>query len=239
MNHGEEDPGFVLPTNGPALFARHPKVVERFIRGFLYRHHREISIDAFQDLVMDAWVHLFSKPSHGRSLNQPSVCRGIDRVAMFDPSRAGGATAKQFFAYIKKILYNWYCCTLCGSDAYDHITVPIALNDEEGSGIEENRIGRQDSATRFEFSIIQRVRLIEFLDYLQRRDRTTFEFVCAFYQTGSYPEAARSLGIEPDKAIKRMRLYAGTFRMSKVSMRGGPISNRPPALCMDNRKLKS
>jgi hypothetical protein len=206
----EDDLDFVLPPNGPALFVRYPRVVEIFIRGFLNRHHRDVSIETVQDLVMGGWVHLFSRPSHGRKRNMPSVHRGIDRVAMFAPDRIGGANSKRFFAYIKKILYNWYC-TQCSSDAYDHVTISIALDGDEEGGIQESCLSEECMVMRREISIIQHIMLSEFLTYLQRIDGTIYKFVRIFYETGTYSEAASELGLDPGRATNRMRECVKAF----------------------------
>lgn len=212
----DNDLDFVLPQDGPALFDRYPQVVEIFIRGFLNRHHRYVSIEAFQDLVMDAWVHLFSKPSHGRNRNKPSVHKEIDRVAMFAPARMGGTNSKRFFAYIKKIVYNWYCAQY-GSDAYDHSTVFIALDNDNDGGIQESLLSKECIMMRREISVIQHIMLSEFLTYLQRTDRTIYEFVCIFCQTGFYSEAASELGLDPNQATNRMRGYVEAFHSLPIS----------------------
>ncbi|MGB9079337.1 MAG: hypothetical protein WCC26_21065 [Terracidiphilus sp.] len=211
--------GFVVPKDFDEFYERYP----RHVRGFVRRHLSGASRAEWEDRESELLLHLMTLPEDSKfrapSFNgYPMGCK--DRIQVFHPTRAYGASASRFFWYVNCCLRNHlYSCVrtamsnpVCRASTIG-LDSPIGA---DGGFVNDEYIFTQMArGVRNQRHLLEeRVLVDEFIAFIRRHNPELASVLHVISETGSYVEAQRALGMTDRfflRALNRLRALSSAF----------------------------
>jgi len=202
--------GFVIPKDFAEFYSRFPLHVSRFVRRTWTRASNTDRDDREQELLL----HLMSVPENSKFREQGYS----DRIQIFQPERAYGASRKQFFRFVDLLLKN-YVIKKGAADLRRPLlrASTLSIGSLKGSGeiINEEYIMlciSKGFATERPFYVSPRpfeetVIVNEFLAYVETYNPELLSVIETVGQTRSFLEAKQMLGMSENLFLRaRSRL---------------------------------
>jgi hypothetical protein len=207
--------GFIIPKDFVEFRERFPLHVKNFV----HARWTHASDSDREDREQDLWIHLMSLPPDAKH-RQPGY-NGIvdgctDRIQVFNPESAYGASAKRFFWWINDILRKHYINR--GKKSTTNPvgranTMSLGSADAAGEIIDEeyvfSRIAKGSTTSRYydynnHRPLEESVIVNEFLEYVERHNPELLSVIEAIWQADSFVDAQRMLGMT-EKLFSRAR----------------------------------
>lgn len=203
--------GFVVPKDFAEFYERFPQ----HVRNFVHAHWTHASDTDREDREHELLLHLMTLPADSK-FRQPGY-NGIengceDRIQVFHPDSAYGASAKRFFWYINHCLRNHYF-----SQGRKAISNPVrrastmSLNSADAAGeiIDEeyvfSRISKEySSGCNYNHMLVEGVIVNEFLEYVEEHNPELISVLDVIGAADTFVDAQRMLGMS-EKLFLRAR----------------------------------
>ena len=199
--------GFVVPRDFDEFQERFPRHIPNWIRKHAERFASE---EDLADWTQDLTIHLKYLPATSKHRESGKE----DIVQTFDPSKHYGANQSRFLNYINLCLANKFRTmrSKCMKDALCHpgnMTLAVRMDAEKPGQIDDEFCHAHSQYLRRIAEISEkRARdgafVMEFIDFVRRKDPSVLTAIEAILATGTMGDAADFLGIM-DARFSRLR----------------------------------
>jgi hypothetical protein len=209
--------GFIVPKDFEEFKTRFPNHVKNYVRA----HWISPSYDDREDRVHDLEIHLmyippesiYRQPGYN---GRPEGC--TDRIQLFQPDEAYGASEKRFFYWVNYCLRN--VNTNSGKKSLSNpvsrpTTISLGSVDSSGEIIDEEYVMARVNKDRFyDFNnhkpVEEQCIVNEFLDFVEKHNPELISVIDTIGQATSFVDAQRMLGMT-EKLFLRARARIATL----------------------------
>lgn len=220
--------GFVVPKNFQEFYERFP----RYVRGFVRRRWLRASEAECEDRESELLLHLMTLPEESKFRNAgfngfENGC--VDRIQIFHPDSAYGASAARFFSYINLCLLNHFCSLTKKASSNPirrYNTLSLYAPDGEGEMVDDDYIYSMASQAYYNGCNYDRLLedgmlINEFVSFVEKHNPELVSVIEAIAQTETYVEAQKALGMS-EKLFLRARNRLGVLHTCFTSGEAPP-----------------
>lgn len=209
--------GFIVPRNFQEFYERYP----RYVRGFVRRRWVYASEAECEDRESELLLHLMTLPEESkfRAPGFNGLEEGCqDRIQIFHPDSAYGASAPRFFSYIGRILLNHFCSLTKKASSNPirrYNTLSLYSPDGEGEMVDDDYIYSMASQAYYNGCNYDRLLesgmlINEFVSFVELHNPELVSVIEAISQTETFVEAQKMLGLT-EKLFLRARNRLGVL----------------------------
>jgi hypothetical protein len=195
---------FVVPAAFPEFFARYPRYVSNWVARHMPSTYHSAS--EREDRSSDLLLHLMELPKDSKYRQpgfngHPEGC--TDRIQVFNPNNAYGASTPRFFNYINLVLRNHFISLKrkAGSNPilrYNNISLYSVDGDSGDQLINEDYLNRmstsyRDATMNYDKELEQGAMVDEFRAYVEEYNPELLLVLDVIAMCGSYIEAQERL----------------------------------------------
>lgn len=200
--------GFIVPKDFAEFFARYPHYVRNFVR----RHMRSSEQD-LEDRESDLLMHLMTLPENSKfrapGFNDlPNGCS--DRIEVFHPVSAYGASGARFFNYLNLCLLNKFCSLIrkASANSIRRCNSFQPDSDDETYTDTEYFLSMVSqtyyTGCHYDRALERTLFIREFVSFVEKHNPELLPVIDALAQATSFVEAQRELGMT-EKMFLRAR----------------------------------
>jgi hypothetical protein len=233
--------GFVVPRDFREFYERFP----RYVRGFVRRRWLRASEAECEDRESELLIHLMTLPedSKFRAAGFNGLEEGCqDRIQIFHPDSAYGASAPRFFSYINLCLLNHFCSLTKKASSNPirrYNTLSLYSPDGEGEMVDDDYIYSMASQAYYNGCNYDRLLedgmlINEFVSFVESHNPELVSVIEAIAQTETFVEAQKMLGLT-EKLFLRARNRLGVLH---TCFNSGEVPPRQRKVYRSRQKLE-